>query len=297
MHAEEYTRRMSDANGGNRPPFPENVPAAGTGMPQSSHDGAQQPPATAGQPAPASAATPVAARHPKRVYAIGGAILVAVVGATASAVITPERLDGLFAMFGGGAGAGVAASASSTPPGLETKNVSSGDKALSFAIPAEWGARTGNYNVSPDAGTAVVTGTQVDSPVEFGEDGAYVAVSKDFATRTGLAGLESTDLRARADDLVGKADWTIDGCIASDEPSREKDGWQLATRYWTDCAQIPDSKLWEMVAIDDEGTMVVTLQVLLSPDASPEVMDTIVGSFTVDPRKVASGLGGDVVLP
>ncbi|WP_382306635.1 hypothetical protein [Herbiconiux sp. UC225_62] len=288
---------MSDANGGNRPPFPENVPAAGTGMPQSSHDGAQQPPAAPGQPAPASPATPAAARHPKRFYAIGGAVLVAVVGATASAVITPERLDGLFAMFGGGAGAGAATSASSTPPALETKNVSSGDKALSFAVPAEWGARTGNYNVSPDAGTAVITGTQVDSPVEFGEDGAYIAVSEDFATRTGLTGLAADDLRARADDLVGEADWTIDGCVASDEPSREKDGWQLATRYWTDCAQIPDSKLWEMVAIDDEGTMVVTLQVLLSPDASPEIMDAIVGSFTVDPRKLPSGVGGDVVIP
>jgi hypothetical protein len=327
---------MSDADGGDRPPFPANVPGAGTGVPQGSFGGGQPAPGSPGEaagsapagpslaaptpaaPTPAhpspsapSPAAPTAAhppppaptspapsttRHPKRFYAIGAAVLVAIVGATASAIITPERLDGLFAIFGGSAGAGVPP-ASTTPPPLETKNVASDDKALSFAIPAEWGARNGNYNVSPDAGSAVITGTQVDSPVEFGEDGAYIAVSREFATRTGLPGLASDDLRARADDLVGEADWTIDGCTASDEPTREKDGWQLATRYWEDCAQIPGSKLWEMVAIDDDGSVVVTMQVLLSADASAEIMDTIVESFTVDPRKLVSGPGGDVVLP
>jgi hypothetical protein len=332
---------MSDADGGDRPPFPANVPGTGTDAPQGSFGGGQPASGAPGEPAgsapagpspaalspahpslaastpahpspsapspahpspatpspaPPSPAAPSTTRHPKRFYAIGAAILVAIVGATASAIITPERLDGLFAIFGGSAGAGVPP-ASTTPPPLETKNVASDDKALSFAIPAEWGARNGNYNVSPDAGSAVITGTQVDSPVEFGEDGAYIAVSREFATRTGLTGLASDDLRARADDLVGEADWTIDGCTASDEPTREKDGWQLATRYWENCAQIPGSKLWEMVAIDDDGSVVVTMQVLLSPAASAEIMDTIVESFTVDPRKLVSGPGGDVVLP
>jgi hypothetical protein len=144
---------------------------------------------------------------------VGSAVAVAILGATASAVITTDRID---AVFGGGA---VEKTPSPTPTPISYKTVTSLDKSLSFSVPSTWSARDGSYDVTDDQGVAVITGTQVEKSISFQHDNAYVAASVDATSIDGTV-RPSSGRSAFLDAILDEGDWTKEGCILGSEPAR-----------------------------------------------------------------------------
>jgi hypothetical protein len=217
-------------------------------------------------------------RSSRRGWIIGAAstLAVAIVGATASAVITPERIDAIFGSFGG------------TPPPTPTpsivayKSVTSLDKAITMEVPDDWAARDGAYDVTEFTGSALITGTQVETPVEFGEDGAYVGASAEFA-RTAQFDVATDDviedfLQMSVDEL----DWTLENCVASAEEPFAKTGWIVASKAWDDCTSVEGTRLWQVAMVPDDRSSLVSIQVLLRPGAPGEIAAAIVESIVVD---------------
>lgn len=221
------------------------------------------------------------------VIAAVSTVAVAVVGATASALITPERIDGLFRSFGGAPAVATPSTTTSAP--LAYKSVTSLDKALALEVPTAWAARDGAYDVTNFSGTAIITGTQVDSPVEFGEDGAYVGASAEFATKGQLVEASDDAITGFLESVVEELDWTLEGCVPAAASAFEKDGWFVDSRAWKDCASITGSRLWEIAMIPEDRSALVSIQVLLTPDAPAEIVDMVVSSLVVDARRLPTG--------
>ena len=198
-------------------------------------------PCMSGEPSSEPATTPPEPRRSsRRGWVIGAAttVGVALVGATASALITPERVDGFFGMFSD------SPTPSATPSvTAQFKTVTSLDKSITFEVPANWAARDGRYDVTTFAGSAVMTGTQVDRSIQFGEDGAYIGASGEFATLGQLTEASDEVIEGFLQSAVEELDWTLEGCVPAAAAPLLKDDWFVDSRVWKDCASIAGLKV------------------------------------------------------
>jgi hypothetical protein len=208
-------------------------------------------------------------------------VAVAILGATASAVITTDRID---AVFGGGA---VEKTPSPTPTPISYKTVTSLDKSLSFSVPSTWSARDGSYDVTDDQGVAVITGTQVEKSISFQHDNAYVAASVDATSIDGTV-RPSSGRSAFLDAILDEGDWTKEGCILGSEPARTKSGWLIESRYWIDCAAVRGQRVWEIAGFAEDGTAFLMMQVGLNPTSPASITDEILASVSPNPQTIPS---------
>ena len=203
-------------------------------------------------------------------YAIGAAALVAVVGATASAVITPERVDWFFGLFSGGQTA------------TEFKTVSTRDGAITVDVPLNWLVAPGKWNQTAHPGTGIVAGTVIDGPVTgFVDDGAYLAASSEFAKPADLAGMSESETRDTLTEVLD-LDWTIQNCVRDTDVERSKRGWIVESTKWKDCRENTGQRLYEFAAVDADGTVLVIGQVSLVPGTPDVVVDRFFESFIID---------------
>lgn len=235
-----------------------------------------------GAPAPA----PKTSGGRKFFYAIAGTAAAAILGATASALITPERFDAIFGTSGKSETAVSTSSPSPTPFHVQTKTISTQDGALSVKVPAAWPARDARFSDSTVVGTAVFSGTDVTTGITFTDDGVWIGASFDLADRELLSSLDREAREAVANRYANEFDWASEGCIVSHEPARTKDGWLIVTKHWVDCAATEGFKLWEIAALNDAGTIMVRSQIALTPGAPVEIVDYVVSSFAVDESRL-----------
>lgn len=226
-------------------------------------------------------------------YGVGGAVGVALVGATASALITPERLDALFGWSPATAGV------TPTPVSDEMKTITTGDNAVAVEVPDAWAARDSSYDTFPFAGSALLAGTQIDARITPTHDGLYLDASTTTPVEHGLADLTVEQRTAALKEYVAIAEWDKEGCVPGSEPARSRDGWLVVTRLWQDCVQTEGLRAWEIAALSDDAAVLVTMQITLRPQSGADIVDRIVASFAVDEAKLPSGtrLSGDAVTP
>lgn len=241
---------------------------------------------------PASPPVPVRPSHRGRWTAIIGAVAVAVLGATAAAVITPERIDTLFGLWA------PAASPSATPldSTAPTQSVATQAGSLTLEIPEDWSSRESRWNVSEDAGAGLLVGTQVKSVIDFRNDGAWIGVSSEITRSSDVAAMSPA---ARSDwlDSFVDVDWSREGCIPvrSEVPARA--GWQLATRSWKECNSTQGQRMLEFAALSDELDLLVMGQISLTDETGDDVFELIVQSFVVSPDKLPTTTTGSSVVP
>jgi len=240
-------------------------------------------------PAPAESATPPAASAAvpgpsRRTTAIGGVVIVAIVGAIATAIITPGRLDQLIGMF-----VSPAAPTSIDAP-LRYKTITSPDGAIALEVPATWVMSGASWN-SPidgvlDTGTAVFSGPEITSRITHGKDAVYIGASASAANRLqfeSASGAElSSWLRAQADE----PDWSLDNCVLSSDAVPPIRDWIVEARVWKGCGSLDGVRLWEAYAVDPSGRFVAVIQIELAPGTSDDVARHIVGSLVVVEKKL-----------
>ncbi|MBM7503818.1 hypothetical protein ACFPER_10055 [Agromyces aurantiacus] len=238
-------------------------------------------------------ATRVARRRRSRTwYAVGGAVGVAVLGATASAVITPERID---ALFGRSDAAG--ATPTSTVAPIEYQTVQHTSGAIALDVPEEWGARDARWDVDEHPGAAMRVGFQIESVTPFGVDGAYAGASVASARAVDATSMSEPERRDWLRGYIVR-DWTVDGCVPRPDPGWEKAGWTLETTRWEDCASFEDSRLVEFAALHDDGEVVLVGQISLTAETPDAVAEHLIESIAVQAEKLPSGTTtGDLVIP
>ncbi|WP_169583656.1 MULTISPECIES: hypothetical protein [Microbacterium] len=230
--------------------------------------------------------------HRGRWTAIIGAVAVAVLGATAAAVITPERVDAIFGMLNPAPTASPSATVA-----LATHSVSSADGALTVDVPEDWSAQRSRWNVTEDPGTALLLGTALDRYVDFRNDGAWIGASRDIVVAADVAAMAPRDRAEWLDGFVD-LDWSIDGCVPVNEQPRERSGWTVATRVWKECAATKGQRMLEFAAMPENAEVLVIAQVSAHGQTADEVFDVIFDSFVVEPEKVPTQAAvGDVVVP
>lgn len=218
--------------------------------------------------------------------AIASAVALAVLGATASALITPERLNNLFGLFGSG---------------VSYKTVATSDGALTLDVPDTWAARDASYNVTPTAGSAILSGTQVRNPLQVLDEGAYAGASADATGQMSMAGFPADPAdpdfeqvaQAFGQAIVDEADWTQVGCTATKEPTRRVDGWVVASQAWKDCADTEGTRVWDIALVKGDGSVFAFLQVFLPSGRPASIVDTTLNSLLIDPRKLPTGVVGE----
>jgi hypothetical protein len=238
---------------------------------------------------------PPTARHrrPTRaLYAVGGAVGIALIGATASALITPERIDAFFGAFGDHSGPTPTASAAT----VEYKTVVSNDRSITVDIPTEWGANLARWDVSQYPGSALRTGIDTSDLVDFAEDGGYLAASAATAVAAGAPAMSSAERRDWLRSYV-ELDWTIEGCVRQPDPVWERSGWTIEATRWKDCAAYRGERYFEFAATDEDGDVLVIAQVSLSDGTPDAVAERYVESFVVDLDKLPAPSTDDYILP
>jgi hypothetical protein len=226
----------------------------------------------------------------RRWYAVGGAVGVAVLGATATAIITPERIDAIF----GGSTSVPSPTASPSPIPYDIVSTSSG--AITVDVPDDWGARDSVWNVTEDRGDALRTGKQFESEIAFHVDGAYLGASKAARSLAGATDLDESGRRTLLRSFI-EADWSVEGCSTRPDPVWEKPGWLVEATRWEDCASLEGARLFEFAALDRDAEVLVVSQMVLVAGTPDEVVERYVQSFAVDPSKLPGQSTGDLILP
>ncbi len=239
----------------------------------------------AGEPPnrPPMRATRRSSRRRAWIVGAGSTVTIAVVGALASALITPERIDAFFPQADPSPSVAVTVPAT---PALAFKSATSLDKAIAFDVPTNWAARDGTYNATNFAGTAVITGTQVSATIPFGEDGAYVGASAEFATLSQLDVATDAVIEEFLESAVKDIDWSLEGCVPHAADRLVKDGWFVGSRVWKDCASIPGSRLWEIAMIPEDRSSLVSIQIALTASAPDDITLRLIDSLVIIASKL-----------
>ena len=232
-------------------------------------------------------------RRPTRmVYAVGGAVGLAVIGATASALITPERIDAFFGAFGSHA----PPTETATSDAVAYKTVVSNDKAITVDIPAEWGANLSKWDWTMDPGSAVRTGVDTTGVIDFAQDTAYLGASAAAAEAEGAPAMTAAERRDWLRSYV-ELDWTIEGCVREPDPVWKRAGWTIEATRWKDCATYPGQRYFAFAATDEHGDVLVLAQMSLTDGTPDEIAVRYAESFVVDVDKLPAPSSGDFIVP
>lgn len=218
----------------------------------------------------------------------------AVVGAIAAAVITPDRLASLFPDR-------TTASSAATVEPVSYKSAVSPDGAVTLDIPKSWGTLRGRYNITydghSDVGSAFNVGTNPQGGTDYGKDGAYVGVSREAADRANFSSMSGQEKRTWIERQMAADDWTIDGCVLTARTLPGKAGWYLVSAYWKDCLGVPGNDQWNVIGISNDNTTVVDMELDKSPAVSDATLRHIVATFAIQPSKIPSPPSSDSGTP
>ncbi|WP_344738111.1 hypothetical protein [Microbacterium awajiense] len=265
----------------NPPPYSAAQPVPREGDAAQSHDGGHS-----AEPGP------TANRRRRRVgQAALGVIGVAVAGALATAIITPERLDwalGLLATPDPSA-----SPVQETAQSVQFKRVTTSDSALAFDVPEDWlvVAARWNYEIDGvlDEGSAGIAGHSPADWVDWGEDGVWLGASVDAATRLGLPGAGHETSAAWVREQVRLNDYWLDqGCVLSSMHPAPPDGVVGEVVVWENCAGTAGVRLWELWSVLDAGEAIVLAQLTMTSETSDEAAARIISSIVIAPDRIAS---------
>ena len=222
--------------------------------------------------------------------AVATTVGVAVVGATASALITPELFSGW-----------LHPTPTPTPAALEFKTVSTSNDAVTVTVVDEWMVLDGTYDVvlggDTDLGSALNAGTRIDSGTSWNDDWLYVAASSDASLRLGLADQSDAELADWVLEEARAPDWTRENCVLTEGPELEKSDWVIGHADWKNCGTVEGSRFWEIVAVSPDRSVVVVIQSALAPGTPDAAMLAILEGLAVNPAKLPHATSGDQVLP
>lgn len=213
--------------------------------------------------------------------AIGSIVLASVLGAIATALITPETFRG-----GSSNSAQVATSPEPTPPGLITKRHPDGG--LTVDVPQDWPVGRARYNPLLKPGTE--RGTSMDLGPGMGQ--AVPGVTRiTVAAGRGLVaevGVTTENRQEVLRDTLASWDWTIDGCVLRQDEVFRNVQMEGQLRHWTGCHGLAESHLWEVMALTNDGHAVMVAQMQHRDDLTPELAARILDSVRVRPSQLQS---------
>ncbi|WP_167043029.1 hypothetical protein [Salinibacterium sp. ZJ454] len=232
--------------------------------------------------------------------ALGGVAGAAVVGAIATAVITSDRVDSLLSWVGN---LFAPAAVSSDAESVATKTVTSADRVFTVDIPERWSVRNAPFDVFADdslnVGAAMFVGIDIDRALSYDTAGAYIGASTHAPEQLGLVGATETELARWAQSELERFDWTVDGCVPTNDPVPDRDGWVVRGTVWNDCAANQGMRLIQLYALPLGGDVTIHVQMSLMGDDPDEVADTLVRSLAIVDSRIESGdpSVGDQVIP
>ena len=225
---------------------------------------------------------------------IGTTVLTAVVGALATAIISPERIDRLF-------GAGDAER--DRPPPISYKRVAERTGAVSVRVPDSWAVTTSRYEgvdgVTDGSGRALRTGPDPTSTVPSTQEVAWVGASRTAPEELGLLDLTDDAARTLLQDQIDGLDYRDMGCTRTDDHLLDLAAtWVTAVAVWEGCGAVEDWRVWEVAMLAKDRRSLVTVQIGLSPSTPDEVAEQLVESVTVVPSQLPGRPGtGDSETP
>lgn len=225
------------------------------------------------------------ARGRRRLVAVGGVVGTAIVAALAAALITPGRIDDLFAGFTPDPG-----TAATPQDDVDYKRVVSRDGTFTFDIPEPWLTSSSQYNVpyagTVDAGTAVSAGDDPTDGRQPTENGVYLAVSTAAATRLDLVSADASSIQSLLDTMANEIDWSRDGCVHGSSKLAGPEGWTTAIVPWDDCYSTDGLRLWEVFAVPPSRTYILCMQLQLSPTTDEAVLVRLIDSMVIDESRI-----------
>lgn len=197
-------------------------------------------------------------------------------------MITPERVNQIFGQ------------PTQTPAiGREApdyKRITSRDSAISVDVPESWLVYPSQFDLASgpadDVGSALFAGTRLSDVIDLNEDTLYLGASATTARRLKLVGASDDALLDWASDEAATYDWTVDGCVLSNEAVPQIEGWISAGRLWVDCRDLAGTRMVEFAAVSADGSLIVTAQLALSPNAPEELVHDLLTSIAIAPEKL-----------
>lgn len=214
--------------------------------------------------------------------ALGSIVLASVLGAVATALITPETFRG----FGAGPARETATPIPADPVFLVPKHHPDGG--LSVDVPEDWPVARAEYNplLKPQAGQGTSMSLGPDSGhLRAGGTRMAVAAGRDLVTELGVTPANKQQVMR---DTVAHLDWTVDGCVLREDEEFRSVQMEGQLRHWTGCDGLSKSHLWEVIALTNDGAAVAVVQLQHMDDVSEDQATRILDSVRVQPAQLQS---------
>lgn len=229
----------------------------------------------------------------KTLTVVGTTVLTAVVGALATALISPERVDRVL-------GTSAPSTTAPDPEGITYKPATSPDGALSVRVPQEWPAAPATFNDQWSGEGLVGVGVRAGdlSPDMYDTDYIYASAASASSNGLDLTALSDAQLRAQLEKEAYQ-DWTRDGCRPATTQVEVPAAWVAAVQAWDGCAGVDGMRVWDARLVSSNRQVISSLQVLLLANTPIEVVEEAFDSLAVqEARLPRSGeRSGDLTLP
>jgi hypothetical protein len=205
------------------------------------------------------------------VWSVIGVVATAVVGALATAIITPESLRSWF---------------TGDEQSVEYHRVDTLDGTLAFEVPAAWAANDSDFDeFDGTVGPGLTAGIDPSLPENSVQSKAFLGASR---VRTGDLGT-GAELSAALTERLHADDWTLDGCTFDGESSLEtEDGLRGPYRIWRGCSST-DLSLYEAWLAPADGSYVAVVQVQVTGDGADEIAEHVLATVQVRPERLEEG--------
>lgn len=223
--------------------------------------------------------------------AVASVLGTAIAGAAATALITPARVDQLFAMLGG-------ATSGQSAPEVEFKTVTDTEGAVSLEIPADWMVVDAPYDFATsgirEPGASLLAGDGVGDGSDWGEPAIYVGASTATAARYGLPEATPAERTTALGALAEELDWSIDQCLHATDDLALPTGFAGVSTSWDNCAQTDGMRLWEIYASSEDGAVFLFVQIFLPPGTDAALAHHLVETLTVTRAEIPESVGASI---
>jgi hypothetical protein len=221
-------------------------------------------------------------RRRNALWAVGSVCGTALAGAVATAIITPESIQGLLP----GSSASSASTSVSAQP-VSYKRVENRSGALALDVLEAWSAGDSTLDVDGTVvGPGLTAGPDPSLPVNTTESRAFLGAQLMSTNGTSPSDGEWQDVKARVVRDLRLRDWTLDHCEFDREKKFEReDDVQIIYRVWRNCGQRPQV-MYDGVALPSGGSYVAYVQVQLSKEVDEGVAEHVLESLRVLPERL-----------
>ena len=231
--------------------------------------------------------------------AAAGVMAAAFVGAVATAIITPDRINHLFRLPAN------ASVTETTHSDVRYRTVTDRHGAISMSVPASWATLQGRFDVSfdgvQDKGVALNAGTDPQQGSLYGVDGVYVGASSATSTRLRMNDWSKSEVLAWATEQNEVSDFTLDSCVLTPRRVASPPGWITASRVWDNCLGKEGWSVFDIVGVSPDRRVVVVVDLRKSQAMPDAVLIKVAKSVAVQvehlPDDAIAKLPGDHVLP